>query len=159
MTIRVTLPTEEYFGRLAKVRAALRAKGRDALCLFSTTSILYLTGFRHSPTERPVVLIVPADGEPGLLIPQLEEEHLPIRVPWLKIMQVYPEYPDLRHPFDYLRDLLDRMGLSRAAAGGGVFGLRRARLSRPFAEPGMRRRRHRAVAAFYRGTAGDQVGG
>ena len=134
MTIRVTLPTDEYFGRLAKVRAALRAKGRDALCLFSTTSILYLTGFRHSPTERPVVLIVPADGEPGLLIPQLEEEHLPIRVPWLKIMQVYPEYPDLRHPFDYLRDLLDRMGLSRArlaaeSSGYGAPGYRGPSLS------------------------------
>ena len=120
--MRVTLPTEEYFGRLDKVRAALRDKGRDALCLFGSTSILYLTGFRHSPTERPVVLVMPAEGEPGLLIPQLEEEHLPLRVPWLKTVQVYPEYPDVRHPLEYLKDLLARMGLSEPPAGGGISG-------------------------------------
>jgi Xaa-Pro aminopeptidase len=122
--MRLTLPPGEHPARIDKVRAALRQQGRDAMILSSVVSILYLTGFRHSPTERPVVLVVPADGEPGILIPQLEQEHLPVRVPWLKMVQIYPEYPDLRHPFDYLKDLLARMGLAsgRLAADSSGYG-------------------------------------
>ena len=127
MQIKIT--SQEYQQRLDKVRAVLNEKGMDALCVFNCTSILYLTGFRHSPTERPVVLVVPAEGEPGLLIPLLEIEHLPIRVPWLKTLEVFPEYPDLRHPLTYLKDLLDRMGLGSKrlaadASGYGGFGYR-----------------------------------
>ncbi len=120
----IELPPEEYTARLDRVREALRDAERDALCLFSAVSILYLTGFRHSPSERPVVLLVPAEGEPGILVPELEEAHLPIRVPWLKTVQVYPEYPDLRHPFEYLFELITRMGLSpdRLAADSLSYG-------------------------------------
>lgn len=120
----IDLPLEEYHVRIDRVREALRREGRDALCLFNVVSILYLTGFRHTPTERPVVLVVPVEGEPGILVPQLEEEHLPVRVPWLTTVQVYPEYPDLRHPLDYLPDLLAQMGLpaDRLAADSLAYG-------------------------------------
>jgi len=121
-TMIITLPSVEYHARLAKVREALHQARLDAFCVTSSTSILYLTGFRHSPTERPVVLVVSADGEPGILVPQLEEEHLPHRVPWLKTVQVYPEYPDLRHPLRFLSDLLARMGLSSARLGADSSG-------------------------------------
>jgi Xaa-Pro aminopeptidase len=111
MTIAINLSVEEYQQRLNRVRETLKEKERDALCILNSVSILYLTGFRHTPTERPVVLVVPAEGEPGLLIPHLEAEHVPIRVPWLETMVVYPEYPDLRHPMAYLKDLITKMGL------------------------------------------------
>lgn len=112
MTMSISLSTEEYHRRVDEVKKTLVEEGRDALLVFSSVSILYLTGFRHTPTERPVVLIVPAEGDPGLLIPQLEVDHVPVRVPWINQVEVYPEYPDLKHPLRYLPDLMEAMNLS-----------------------------------------------
>jgi Xaa-Pro aminopeptidase len=122
MTISISLSTDEYHRRIDRVKKTLNERERDALCLFNSVSILYLTGFRHTPTERPVVLIVPAEGDPGLLIPQLEVDHVPVRVPWLERVQVYPEYPDLRHPLEYLKDLLGDMKLSGARLAADASG-------------------------------------
>ena len=120
----IRLPDEEYQHRIEKVRGVLKERDRDALCLFGATSILYLTGFRHTPSERPVLLVVPAEGDLGILVPELEIEHLPVRVPWLRIVQTYPEYPDLRHPLEHLPDLLATMGLAegRLAADSLAYG-------------------------------------
>jgi Xaa-Pro dipeptidase len=60
-----------------------------------------------------MALVVPLQGELGMLVPQLEQEHVG-KAPEIGEVEVYPEYPagpGGRHPMQYLRDLLDRRGL------------------------------------------------
>jgi len=48
--------------RIHGVREALAAEEADALCLFSATSIEWVSGFHHLQTERPVCLAVTDDS-------------------------------------------------------------------------------------------------
>lgn len=65
----------EYRGRMERVRERLAADGVDALYASAPASITYLTGVAITPHERLLALVVPADGEPALVVPALEEEH------------------------------------------------------------------------------------
>lgn len=130
----------EYERRLDTVREQLDARGLDALVQFSPVRNFYLTGFAHSPTERPIVLIVPVDGDAGMLIPQLEEEHVRQRVSAIKRLYVYREYPGHTHPMEHLAAFLRELGLDAARLGvdsdgyGGVYGYRGPALSAVLSE-------------------------
>jgi Xaa-Pro dipeptidase len=95
------------------VRERLETRGLDALVLFHPERIGYLTSFVFVSTERPMALVVPLRGELGVLVPQLEQEHVG-KSPEIADVAVYPEYPSGpggRHPMQYLRDLLERKGV------------------------------------------------
>ena len=65
--------TENFYRRkVAAVQAALAERNLDGLVLFNHHQIYYLVGFFFTPTERPIVLFVPRDGEPVLFVPKLE---------------------------------------------------------------------------------------
>ena len=61
-------PTE----RLARVADAVRASGLDVLLLTPGPDLRYVTGYDAKQLERLTCLTVPADGDPFLLVPQLE---------------------------------------------------------------------------------------
>ncbi len=61
-------PTE----RLARVADAVRASGLDVLLLTPGPDLRYVTGYDAKQLERLTCLAVPADGDPFLLVPQLE---------------------------------------------------------------------------------------
>jgi Xaa-Pro aminopeptidase len=61
-------PTE----RLARVADAVRAAGLDVLLLTPGPDLRYVTGYDAKQLERLTCLAVPADGDPFLLVPQLE---------------------------------------------------------------------------------------
>ena len=114
--------------RLTAVREQLQARGLDALVQFSAVYNVYLTGFAHSPTERPIVLIVPVEGEVSMFIPLLEEDHVREHVPVVQNLSVYREYPGQPHPMDHLADHLRELGLGQARLGidsdghGSIYG-------------------------------------
>jgi Xaa-Pro aminopeptidase len=58
--------------RLVSVRQALREQGIDALLVGPSADLRYLVGYHALPLERLTMLVVPADGEPLLVVPQLE---------------------------------------------------------------------------------------
>jgi Xaa-Pro dipeptidase len=60
--------------RRERVQEAVRAAGLDALLLVAPPNLAYLCGFRPSPYERLVALVVPAEGTLRLVVPSLEEE-------------------------------------------------------------------------------------
>src|SRR6478672_6697514 len=92
----------EYDERVANARRAMEREGLDALILFNSNRIVYLSGFTHATTERPMALIIPANGDLGVLIPAngdlgvlipaLEQEHVRKSV-GVGHFAVYPEYP------------------------------------------------------------------
>ena len=69
--------------RLKELAASLRTSGFDAVILNPGPTLTYLTGLHFHLMERPVVLFVACEGEPVLVLPQLELpklDHLAFRV-------------------------------------------------------------------------------
>lgn len=58
--------------RLARARKATAATGLDALLISPSADLRYLTGYDAKPLERLTCLVVPADGEAFLVVPELE---------------------------------------------------------------------------------------
>lgn len=106
---RLEIPAAEHRARLSALREALETAGFGAMCVFGPVRIGYLTGFHFIPTERPIVLVVPVDGEPALLVPRLEGEHVAHQGAVVETVHTYPEYPgggSGKHPMLHLKDLV-----------------------------------------------------
>jgi Xaa-Pro aminopeptidase len=58
--------------RLGQVKAATAAAGLDALLLTPGPDLRYVTGYDAHESERITCLVVPADGDPVLVVPRLE---------------------------------------------------------------------------------------
>ena len=58
--------------RLDQVRAAVGAGGMDAVLLTPGPDLRYVTGYDAHQLERLTCLVVPAEGEPALIVPRLE---------------------------------------------------------------------------------------
>src|SRR5579859_2028373 len=91
-TRTLSISAQERATRVERVRASMDARGLDGLVLFHPERIGYLTSFVFVSTERPMALVVPLRGELGILVPQLEQEHVG-KAPEIGEVQVYPEYP------------------------------------------------------------------
>jgi Xaa-Pro aminopeptidase len=112
-TRKLAISDAERSQRLARVRERMDTLDLDALVLFHPERIGYLSSFVFVSTERPMALVVPRRGDLGIMIPQLEQEHVK-KAPDIADVKVYPEYPSGpggRHPMDYLRELLEHQGL------------------------------------------------
>jgi Xaa-Pro dipeptidase len=64
--------TSIYPSRLSQLKTTLKKNGLDAMVFNPGPSLHYLTGLHFHLSERPVVFIVPVQGEPALILPQLE---------------------------------------------------------------------------------------
>ena len=62
---------DAYAARRDRAGGRLRGIGADALVCFPSRNLQYLTGFEAEPGERHFLLVVPAEGEPSLLVPAL----------------------------------------------------------------------------------------
>src|SRR5690606_2781544 len=73
--IRVTsaVPTTDLRARLDRARSGAASSGLDALLISPGPDLRYLTGYDAKPLERLTCLIVPASGEPTLVVPALEK--------------------------------------------------------------------------------------
>ena len=61
-----------FADRLARARAATAAAGLDALLIGSGADLRYLTGYPGHGAERITCLVLPAAGDPVLVVPKLE---------------------------------------------------------------------------------------
>jgi len=62
-----------YRDRIRRAAAEAAARDIDALLITPSVDYAYLLGYRAPAMERLTCLIVPADGQPSLVVPQLEE--------------------------------------------------------------------------------------
>jgi Xaa-Pro aminopeptidase len=65
--------TTPHADRLAAAAAGARAAGVDALLVTPSADLRYLVGYQALPLERLTCLVVPATGEPALVVPRLEQ--------------------------------------------------------------------------------------
>lgn len=114
---RLEITTREHEERVAALKQVLESAGFAAMCVFGPTRVSYLTGFHFAATERPVALVVPVDGDPHILIPRLEMDHVRQQARQLEHVRTYPEYPgggSGKHPLHHLQDLLVDTGVANA---------------------------------------------
>ncbi|MFL6130009.1 MAG: M24 family metallopeptidase [Mycobacteriales bacterium] len=62
----------DFAGRLDRARKATGAAGLDALLVTPGPDLRYLTGYAAVGLERLTCLVLPADGDPALVVPRLE---------------------------------------------------------------------------------------
>jgi Xaa-Pro aminopeptidase len=62
----------DHAGRLRRTRTALAERDLDALLVGPSPDLRWLVGYNAPPLERLTLLVVPADGEPSLVVPTLE---------------------------------------------------------------------------------------
>lgn len=94
--------------RRAQLRERLRAAGADACVLFPGRNLQYLTGFEEAPGERHLLLVLPAEGEPAMLLPALYDQ----QVREATDLDDYRAYADDEDPVPLLRDIAEDRGLS-----------------------------------------------
>jgi Xaa-Pro aminopeptidase len=130
----LTKTTFEY--RRSLMRSMMEANGLDALAFLTSDFFQWSTNFHVDvqPWERPIVAVVPLEGEPFAIMNELSTNHLRGRVErgamWITDVTLYAEHPRLsaRVPVraqwaETAADLLTARGLARSRigvdAGGG----------------------------------------
>ncbi len=114
--------------------AGIEAAGLDALCVFYPARVVYLTGFHHIPTERPIALIVQPNGKSALIVPAVEKEHAESATS-VDSVDVYFEYPGTEHPMEHLSAMLAAINARPRRTGADhdgyvpIWGYRGPRLS------------------------------
>jgi Xaa-Pro aminopeptidase len=98
--------------RLDAARAGLREAGATALVCGPGPDARYLSGWSASPSERLALLVVPATGEPALLIPALEAA----AVRESTAVATVRTWSDEADPTDALVDLVASRGLDASEA-------------------------------------------
>ena len=125
-------PLETLATRLTRARDATQVAGLDALLLTPGPDLRYLLGIAGESHERLTCLVVPADGDPALVVPALERPGLN-STPVLELGLEIAEWIDGDDPYALVAAVLHRSGLTAARAAVGdampaahVLGLRAA---------------------------------
>jgi Xaa-Pro dipeptidase len=63
----------DYAGRLARLQAAMKEFGLNAIVLEPGPAMLALTGVRWGKSERTFAVVLPAKGDPVWVLPGFEE--------------------------------------------------------------------------------------
>lgn len=101
--------------RLNALREKVAASGAQAAVLTSSISIFYFTNLSFIATERPVVVVIPVDGEPFAVLPSVEMGHAEYRNSrWggvVRHFEYYFDYPGEVHVANKIADAIASSGL------------------------------------------------
>jgi Xaa-Pro dipeptidase len=117
----LAIPKNEFQERQQKFFGILAEKNCDAAVVFAVTDIFYLTGFHFHPTERPIGLFIDPNHKVHLFLPALEHEQLE-EYGVVDYVHSYPEYPGIKHPMEYLKELLNQYGFEDKTVGYDAIG-------------------------------------
>ncbi|KYH24058.1 Xaa-Pro dipeptidase [Halalkalicoccus paucihalophilus] len=104
------LPRAEYQDRTETLLSHAHADGYDAVLLFGSLNIQYISGMYHLPTERPVVLAV-TDKQMDIVVPRLEKEHAERDSFLIDDVHVYFDYPQ-GQPMDRVVTMCESLGIA-----------------------------------------------
>ena len=111
-------PLETFTARLARTRDATRVAGLDALLITPSPDLRYLLGVAGASHERLTCLVLPADGDPVLVVPALERPGLD-GTPALELGVEIAEWTDEQDPYALVTAVLRRSGSPVTRAGVG----------------------------------------
>jgi Xaa-Pro aminopeptidase len=107
----IAITPEEHRSRCDRLLERLGAGGLSGVVLFDSYYILYFTGFAFVPTERPIALVLSAEGGRALVVPRLEVEHAQSKAT-LDSVESYDEYPGEPRAETVLAKTLSAMGVA-----------------------------------------------
>ena len=107
----IQVPKAEFEARAQELVEYVGAEALSGVVLFDNYYVTYFTDFAFIPTERPMALVVNAQGERALFVPRLELEHAQGEAVVDRVDH-YPEYPDHPHPMVILKGVLEDMGIA-----------------------------------------------
>jgi len=102
--------------RVGRVRERMAVEGVDVLCLSHGADLPWLTGYRAMPLERLTMLVLPAAGEPVLVVPRLEAPRVSPRADLFTVLA----WEDGDDPVDLVASLLRRSVRSPDADAGAA---------------------------------------
>lgn len=116
-----------YRRKIGQIQARLDEQQLDGLLLLDVPNVIYACGFFHVPSERPLGLFIPKNGEPALFVPLLEQENAADT--WVRDIRTYFEYPGEVHPVQWMVNEagVQRLGVDTLTVdvfnklGAGVF--------------------------------------
>lgn len=80
----------EYLQRIKRLQNLIQQHQLDGYLVRTDTNAIYLTGVDYASMERPVIVVVPATGDPTLIVPRMEQEQLSV-APAINQLEVYWE--------------------------------------------------------------------
>lgn len=125
---QLRLTDSEYLRRRETILERLGERGIEALVLFGPNNVSYFSRFGFIPTERPMGFVLTPNST-ALFVPHLEKEHAE-EFALVDEIVYYPEYPGERHPFETLKELLQKLDLGGSKIGvdsdgyGQIYGYR-----------------------------------
>lgn len=84
---------EEMNARLEKVRSLMERESIDVYVAAHPDNIYYLTNFAFIQLERPIIMVIPLEGKPRMVLPTLEAGYAVDRVLIDVDFETYYEYP------------------------------------------------------------------
>lgn len=109
-TAQLKITDAEHKSRCDHLLRYIQAQKSSGVILFDADYILYYTGFKFIPTERPIGFVMNSAGERALFVPRLEVEHAKANA-LIDRVEHYLEYPDIPHPMKIFEKLLADMGI------------------------------------------------
>lgn len=119
--------------RYAGLRAVMKDSGVDAVIVSSPEFFFFFTNYVLDvrPWERPVALVIPADGRPFVLMHELSTHGVAMAIDagrmWVDDVRFYAEHPRVTHRValrpqfaETVRDMLAEHGLARGTIGFDV---------------------------------------
>ncbi|MCW5849849.1 MAG: aminopeptidase P family protein [Anaerolineae bacterium] len=111
MLTRISIPPAEFATRRARLGEYVQSQGLSGVVLFDSYYILYFANFAFIPTERPMAFVMNAEGQAGMFVPRLEAEHARAKTGFDRVDH-YLEYPGETHAIQYLKTMLQDMGIT-----------------------------------------------
>jgi Xaa-Pro aminopeptidase len=108
-----SLPSSAYADRLARAQQAAAQREVDALLITPGADLRYLTGYLAMPLERLTCLVLPAGGDPVLIVPLLERPAA-LASPVAELGLAVRPWAETEDPFALVAELV---GGSAAGAG------------------------------------------
>jgi Xaa-Pro aminopeptidase len=103
-----------YQERLKRAAAEAATRDIDALLITPSVDYVYLLGYLAPAMERLTCLIVPADGQPSLVLPHLEEPLARDQLGRLADELTIVPWDETEDPFWVVRDLLEGRAMRAA---------------------------------------------
>lgn len=100
---------QERLTRIAKAQRLMQASGLAALLIEPGSTMIYFSGVDWWRSERPTVLLLPADGDPVFATPAFEESRLSDLLQIPAKIRIWQEHED---PFAVLGGWLDDLKIS-----------------------------------------------
>lgn len=93
--------------RTRRCQRRLADAGADAVVLFPSTNLFYASGFDEEPMERHLFLVIPRDGDPAFVAPEMYDEQIR-QASWVEDLRLWADGED---PTELVADLADEMDL------------------------------------------------